>query len=274
MLTSIIFAWLAVLFAVLSAVLYIVKRSGNKRLRRAFSRIHRAVGWGLIVTGMIHGVLAGNMADTALADMAVAPVLFTWNLGTVSLIVSALLAASYMLRRRLKKQWMRLHRILTVALIVAVALHVADVGVQAFDRLLPVRYAEAVSADSYTTELNGDTNAQFSGATLIDGMYQGSAKGYNGAITVSVAVSGGQVSDIEIISENETPTYFRRAETLVDTIIESQSLAVDAVSGATRTSAGIVGAVSDALSAAVGTGTLEVMEYQPVYTARHGRHGH
>jgi uncharacterized protein with FMN-binding domain len=274
LLTSIVFAWLAVLFAALSAVLYLIKRGGSKRLRRVFSRIHCTVGWGLIVTGVIHGVLAGNVADTQPSDMMIAPVLFTWNLGTVSLIVSALLAASYMLRRRLKKQWMKLHRILTVALIAVVVLHVADVGVQVFDRLLPVRYEEAVSADADSTDVNltGDANVLFSGASLTDGVYQGSATGYNGAITVSVAVSGGQVSDIGILSENETPSYFRRAETVVDSIIETQSLAVDAVSGATLTSAGIVNAVSNALSAAVGTGTLEVTQF--TYTARRGRHGH
>ncbi len=286
LLTSIIFAWLAVLFAVLSAVLYLIKRSGNKRLRRIFSRIHITVGWGLIITGVIHGILAGNFADSTLSDMMVAPVLFTWNWGTISLIVAALLAVSFMLRKRLRKQWMRLHRVLTVVLIAVVVLHVADVGVQVFDRLVPVTYAEAeaVSADSDTdteTETDSDTlaliddtNALFSGATLIDGVYQGSATGYNGEITVSVAVSGGLVSDIEIVSENETPSYLNRAETVVNSILETQSLEVDAVSGATFSSAGIVNAVSDALSAAVSTGTLEVTEYEITYTARHGRHGH
>ena len=260
--------------------MYIIKRSGNKRLRRIFSRIHITVGWGLIITGVIHGILAGNMADSTLGDMMVAPVLFTWNWGTISLIVAALLAVSFMLRKRLRKQWMKLHRVLTVVLIAVVVLHVADVGVQVFDRLLPVTYAEAVSAETETeTEddslaLIDDTNALFSGATLTDGVYQGSATGYNGAITVSVAVSGGLVSDIEIVSENDTPSYFCRAETVVDSILESQSLSVDAVSGATFSSAGIVNAVSDALSAAVSTGTLEVTEYETNYTARHGRHGH
>ena len=212
----------------------------------------------------------------------VAPLLFTWNWGTVCLVVAVLLAVSYMLRRKLKKRWMKLHRVLTIAMIAVLVLHVADVGVQLFDRMLPVTYAQAVSANAEGEAAGMETApwpdaavAQFSGASLTDGVYQGSAEGYNGAITVSVAVSGGQVSDIDILSENETAAYFRRAEPIVESILGEQSLAVDAVAGATCTSAGIVGAVADALSTAVGTGTLEVTEYS--YTAsekRHGRHGH
>lgn len=277
LLTSLLLAWLAVIFTAFSAVLYIVKRSGNRRLRRLFSRIHIAVGAGLIAAGVAHGVLAGNVFGAAFGDIMVAPLLLTWNWGTACLVASVLLALSYMLRKRLKKRWMKLHRVLTVAMIALVVLHVADVGVQLFDRLAPVAYAQAKAEDALGAEaamLSDDAAALFSGAALTDGVYQGSAMGYNGAITVSVAVLDGQVADIDILSEKETAAYFRRAETIIDTILDGQSLAVDAVSGATYTSAGIVNAVADALSAAVGTGTLELTEY--TYTAkseRHGRHG-
>lgn len=302
LLTSIILAWLAVIFTVLSAILYVVKRSGNKQLRRAFSRIHITVGVLLIATGILHGILAGNMADATLEDMMIAPVLFTWNWGTLSLIAAVLLAVSYILRKVLKKRWMGLHRILTVALIALVVLHVSDVGIQLLDRLQPVSYAEAavtdttlqaeddnlvtstylaastssvttVSTSTESATLVEEANSLFSGAVLTDGVYQGSATGYNGDITVSVTVSGGLVTDIAILSESDTPSYFRRAETVVDTIIDEQSLEVDAVSGATYSSAGIVNAVSDALSTAVQDGTLSTTEF--TYSqSKHGGHGH
>lgn len=302
LLTSIILAWLAVIFTVLSAVLYIVKRSGNKQLRKAFSRIHITVGVLLIVTGILHGILAGNMADATLGDMMVAPVLFTLNWGTLSLIAAVLLAVSYILRKVLKKRWMGLHRVLTVALIALVVLHVSDVGIQLLDRLQPVSYAEAAatnttaqteddnlvtsayltaSTSGVTTEststdtatLVEEANGLFSGVVLTDGVYQGSAKGYNGDITVSVTVSGGLVTDITIVNECDTPSYFRRAETVVDTIIEEQSLEVDAVSGATYSSAGIVNAVSAALSTAAQDGELAATEFTNSQS-KHGRHGH
>ena len=286
MITSILLAWLAVIFTVLSAVLYFTKRIGRPRLRRVFSRIHITVGVLLIVTGIIHGILAGNMADSTLSDMMVAPLLFTWNWGTLCMIAAVLLAVSYMLRKLLRKRWMTLHRVLTVALIALVVLHVSDVGIQLFDRFPTISTAEAAAADTVlpadettgtdTTEdtavLVQESNTLFSGVTLIDGEYEGSATGYNGTITVSVTVSGGLVSDIEILSETDTASYFRRAETVVDTIIEEQSLEVDAVSGATYSSAGIVNAVSDALTSAVQDGTLAVTEF--TYTDRHGGRGH
>lgn len=305
MLLSLILAWLAVLFTALTAVLYIIKRKGGKRLRRVFSRIHITVGVLLIVTSILHGVLAGNWAGATVSDMMVAPVLFTWNWGTLSLIATVLLAVSYMLRRRLKRRWMVLHRILTVALIALVVLHVSDVGIQLFDRLQPVSYAETITVEptetataatavttstpaaataapaaeetsaitaEETAALVADTNASFSGASLIDGVYQGSASGFQGTITVSVTVSGGAVTDITVVSENDTPSYFSRAESVIDTIVDEQSLEVDAVSGATYSSAGIVNAVSDALSSAVNDGTLAVTEF--TYSDKHGGHGH
>ncbi len=308
MFTSILLAWLAVLFTVLSAVLYLIKRSGNQRLRRLFSRIHRSVGVLLIVAGILHGILAGNVSDATINDMMLAPLLFTWNWGTASLIAAILLAVSYMLRRRLRKQWMMLHRVLTVALIALIVLHVSDVGIQLFDTTPTVAYAQteavataapaeaetgpvitilsadggtgtaaaAVSADNETgtetTALIESANSLFSGAALIDGVYEGSASGYKGMITVSVTVSGGQVTAIDVVSDSDTPSYFNRAESVIDTVIDEQSLEVDAVSGATYSSAGIINAVSDALSAAVDSGTLAVTEF--TYTDKHGSRGH
>jgi len=293
--SSILLAWLAVLFAALSAVLYLVKRSGNRRLRKLFSRIHMAVGVLLIVAGILHGILAGNSSGATLGDMMVAPLLFTWNWGTASLIAAVLLAVSYMLRKLLRKRWMTLHRVLTVALIAFVVLHVSEVGIRLFDQIPTVAYADTQTADTVlqtdaaagavtaaaaadaetgtdTAALIADANALFSGASLTDGVYQGCASGYSGMITVSVTVSGGLVSDIEVLSETDTPTYFSRAETVIDTVIEEQSLEVDAVSGATYSSAGIINAVSAALSSAVDTGTLAVTEF--TYQTKSGGHKH
>ncbi len=292
MLSSIILAWLAVLFTALSAVLYIMKRSGNRNLRRAFSKIHITVGVLLIVTGIVHGILAGNMADATVSDMAVAPVLFTLNWGTLSLIVAILLAVSFMLRRKLKRQWIVVHRVLTVLMIALVVLHISDVGIQLDDRLEAVSYAETITAtdtqsivattatatattdatayDSDTAITYVDTaNQLFSGAALTDGVYEGSATGYNGYITVSVTVSGGLVTAIDIVDENETRSYLSRATSVINTIVDEQSLEVDAVSGATYTSAGIVNAVADALASAVDSGTLSVT----TFTYSHSKHG-
>lgn len=117
--------------------------------------------------------------------------------------------------------------------------------------------AEPSSEDEAHTE-SDETKpiVTFSGAQLADGTYQGSANGYHGMIYLSVTVIDGKVTDITIDQDNETPKYFSRAITIIDRIISSQSLDVDAISGATFSSRGICEAVYDALQQAVVSGEL------------------
>lgn len=82
---------------------------------------------------------------------------------------------------------------------------------------------------------------------LADGVYTGSAQGRNGPITVSVTVSNGQVTEIQVVDHTETPRYFSRAEEVIGLILSSQSTQVDAITGATISSEGIKDAVADAL---------------------------
>ena len=304
MLLSLILAWLAVFFAVFTALKYIARISKNRKLNRFFSRSHIPYGKLLIITGLLHGILAGNPAWASLSDMMIAPVLFTWNWGTAIFVVSLMLGASYWLRKKLRKSWMPIHRVLTVVLIGMLVLHVVNVGIQIDNGLLELGTSnqeeqviivvpdtsdeeESALAESTvestpgstaqptsdvqdpeaTTEQSGisgvieEVTEMFSGAQLLDGTYEGSATGYSGDIAVSVTVSGGQVTEISVLNETETPQYFSRAESILDTIISGQSLNVDAVSGATFTSAGLVNAVAAALQDAVASGALDVAEY-------------
>lgn len=84
-----------------------------------------------------------------------------------------------------------------------------------------------------------------------DGTYQGSGTGFGGTITVQVTISGGKIASIDILSASgETPSYFASAQGVVDRIISGQTPNVDAVSGATYSSNGIIQAVQNALSKA------------------------
>ncbi len=274
MLLSLILAWITVLFAILAAFKWIARISGSRALNRFFHKIHIPFGVLMLITGVLHGVLAGNPASATLSNFTFAPVLFTWNWGTACLVIMLGLALSYLLRRRLKKKWMTVHRILTVALIAVLVLHITGVGVQIFNRLSSRRETRTITSSSGISSAgssasSGETSSPpsdassgsavtFSGATLKDGTYQGSADGYNGTIAVSVTVSGGKVTKINVDSENDTDRFFGSAESVLDTIVKQQSLNVDAVSGATFSSAGLINAVSDALQSAVISGTLKV----------------
>lgn len=86
-----------------------------------------------------------------------------------------------------------------------------------------------------------------------DGIYEGTAEGYNGSITSEVKFQDGKIVDINITDENETATvadYVLKA--VPDAIIANQSWNIDTTSGATVTADGVVNAVKDAIQKAGG----------------------
>lgn len=80
-----------------------------------------------------------------------------------------------------------------------------------------------------------------------DGDYTGKAQGFKGDISVKVQVSSGKISDIQILESNDDEEYFNSAKSLIGDIISSQETSVEAVSGATYSSNGIINAVKNAL---------------------------
>ena len=87
-----------------------------------------------------------------------------------------------------------------------------------------------------------------------DGTYEGSGTGFRGGTTtVSVTVSNGNITDVQVVSNGDDAPYFNKAKSsVISQIIDTQSSSVDAVSGATFSSNGIMSAVADALSNANG----------------------
>ncbi|MFR3858369.1 MAG: FMN-binding protein [Faecalibacterium sp.] len=85
-----------------------------------------------------------------------------------------------------------------------------------------------------------------------DGVYVGSSRGYGGAVRVQVTMENGSITEVEILdASHETKQFLRRAKRLLTTVAETQSWEVDAVSEATYTSRGILGAVQNALTGEV-----------------------
>jgi uncharacterized protein with FMN-binding domain len=102
--------------------------------------------------------------------------------------------------------------------------------------------------------LQTDESVDVASGKYSDGTYEGEASAYGPNLKVQVSVSGGKISDIEIISHNETPGFYERAfETVPSEIIQKQSTDVDTVSGATYSSKGIINAVNNALKGASAT---------------------
>ncbi len=85
-----------------------------------------------------------------------------------------------------------------------------------------------------------------------DGVYTASARGYGPDLTVQVTLANDLITDIQIVSHNERNAryYARPMQIVPQEIIDTQSTDVDIVSGATRTSNGIMNAVDAALAQA------------------------
>lgn len=83
----------------------------------------------------------------------------------------------------------------------------------------------------------------------LNGTYYGSAFGYNDDIRVEVVVKDGKIYSIKVIEHYDDQPYMKNAEKkVISTILNKQSTNVDACSGATFSSNGIIEAVRQALA--------------------------
>ena len=83
-----------------------------------------------------------------------------------------------------------------------------------------------------------------------DGTFTGSARGFGGTVSVRVTIKNGKIKKISASGKGETSSYWRRAQAVRGRIIKKQNPRVDAVSGATYSSNGIINAVIAALNKA------------------------
>ncbi len=90
-------------------------------------------------------------------------------------------------------------------------------------------------------------------STLKAGVYTASARGNGGDLTVEVAIGEAGIESVKVLSHSETAGVSDPAvERIPAAIVEHQSVAVDAVTGATITSKAICDAVADAIRQAGG----------------------
>ncbi|MGN0776962.1 MAG: FAD-dependent oxidoreductase [Candidatus Ventricola sp.] len=84
---------------------------------------------------------------------------------------------------------------------------------------------------------------------LTDGVYEGTGAGFAGELKVAVTVEGGRIAQVEVLSHSDTAGVCDPALAQIPAaIVEKQSADVDAASGATFTSNGIMAAVKNALN--------------------------
>ena len=111
------------------------------------------------------------------------------------------------------------------------------------------------SVKEETTKSEEQEQAVKGSFDLTDGVYKGTGTGYAGEITVAVQIKDKQIVAIDILSSSDDAAFFKRAQAVIDKIIEGQTLEVDTVSGATYSSRGIISAVKNALTGEKDSGT-------------------
>ena len=252
------FAWISVLLTIALSIIYILRKlivqSKGKNiylisLNRKLRKHHKLIGIILVITGLVHGYFSSES-------------ILSLNLGTASWIISILLGLNWMAKKSLSKYkgWIYYHRILTVAFILAIILHVVQVGgIQVHKLLL------GSGTSSGQKAIVSDLNKSIQGATFKDGIYTGVADGYRPGLKVSVEIKNNVITSIEIIEHNEVNSRFyqKAMDTIPQAILDNQSTEVDATSGATFTSIGIMNAVNDALSQGLIDGTLPSTQQLP-----------
>lgn len=150
------------------------------------------------------------------------------------------------------KRLLPLIQLLPAAVVAAVVL-IALPGTQPVLAELPERLSPPASTAETAVEEEAPAGKEALPALpYADGTYTGSSRGYGGTVKVQVTMEGGAMTDIRILdASHETAAFLKRARRLVNTMLEAQSFEVDAVSEATYTSRGILGAVKNALTGEV-----------------------
>lgn len=105
-------------------------------------------------------------------------------------------------------------------------------------------------AETTTEAPNGVETEATTEAAANATKYEGTATGFNDStIKVSVTMDGDKITAVEVLEHGETAGVGDTAmETIIGQVVEGQSLAVDAVAGATYSSNGIKDAIANALT--------------------------
>ena len=317
---NLIFAWISVLLAVLLSVIFvmrvIIKKNTDtpklKKVNRFLRKHHKLLGILLVGTGFIHGYFSSEK-------------ILSFNIGTLSWVVSILLGINWMIRSKLSKWkgWMFYHRLMTLIFIATIVIHVIDVGGIQIQNILfadnsypiednshqqvtHIQTETEPETESQTSEATGESSSDTNESTDVatestsetsteattnvtteattnattesttkattestteatieatteaahgiykDGVYTGEADGFRPGLIVEVEIKDDQIIRIDVIDHNEVNSryYGRPVAEIPAAIIDAQNTNVDAVSGATYTSIGIMNAVENALAKA------------------------
>lgn len=240
---NILFAWLAVISGILLSIIWLIKIIQKKmqkccakdlliKMNKYLRKNHINLGYLFLISSLIHGILSSYS-------------IISFNYGTVGLIIGLLLWYTFIEKKQIGKTWIQKHRELTVLIIIVTVLHIFEVGgFIGFNRVI----------NSIKSDLNPKININDINISsdYKDGVYEGTGYGYRPDLKVLVTIKDGLIKDISIVSHNEVGEKFYKPafDYIPKKIIDKQTYDIDAVSGSTYSSNGVIEAVEDALSKA------------------------
>ena len=110
--------------------------------------------------------------------------------------------------------------------------------------------AENTTDNSQSSQNTVDTTQTTGNFPYKEGIYYGTAEGYNGDIEVAVVLQDQSIKAVLVTKNQDDARFFDRAMDVVKNIMKKQSTDVDIVSGATYSSNGLINAVKNALKEA------------------------
>lgn len=219
MITGII---LAILF-ILTCLKFITKRCKHKKIDFVAGKIHKVLGLILLITAIVHMIITLPLIKQRPFFMYIA--------GMIMVACALAAVISYYSRKKLKKNWIIIHRAATLLFILCLVFHVF-LGVK--------------SLNTYQSEIKNIEIHNMDLDNVSDGKYVGEYNvGYIFA-KVEVTIKSGEIKTVTLLEHRNERG--KRAETIIDSIVEQQRIKVDAVSGATNSSKVIMKAVENAIS--------------------------
>lgn len=114
-----------------------------------------------------------------------------------------------------------------------------------------------------------DTSSESKSEGYADGTFEQNVAGYGGNMKVSVTVSGGAISAVEVLEHKETEGIGTNAiDQLPEAFVTGNSAVVDVVAGATVTSHALIEAVNSAINPSTSNGEMVTGKYT---TKAHGQ---
>lgn len=128
----------------------------------------------------------------------------------------------------------------------------AMVGLYGVNNLGGIALAKSGLTTTAISSTSATTTTTSTSQKYTDGTYTGTGTGYRGGTTeISVLIENGKISNIETISNQDTPRFYENVESeMISEMLSTQSTLVDTISGATYSCEGIINATQDALTQA------------------------